>query len=307
MKQTFSANGKLLLTGEYVVLDGATALALPVRFGQSLEIESSYTGNELYWNSLDVEGKSWFRAIFQLADFKCTKTTNEEISERLVSILKAARRQNPQFLQDESQSLSVQSPLHFPREWGFGTSSTLIYNVAQWAGVNAFDLVFDTFGGSGYDVACADANGPILYKKQDDNPSLQRVNFNPPFKEKLFLVYLGKKQNSRIGIARYRSKAGEIQAQIERISALSLECLQVQELADFENIIREHEAIIAKIVELPRAKEIHFSDYGGEIKSLGAWGGDFVLATGLENEWATRQYFEQKGFEVCLLYKDVVL
>ncbi|MEQ3661167.1 MAG: GHMP kinase, partial [Flavobacterium sp.] len=40
MKQTYYSNGKLLLTGEYVVLDGAKALAVPTKFGQSLSIES---------------------------------------------------------------------------------------------------------------------------------------------------------------------------------------------------------------------------------------------------------------------------
>ena len=33
---TYYSNGKLLITGEYVVLDGATALAIPTKYGQSL-------------------------------------------------------------------------------------------------------------------------------------------------------------------------------------------------------------------------------------------------------------------------------
>ena len=37
--QTFYSNGKLLITGEYVVLDGAKALALPTKFGQSLLVK----------------------------------------------------------------------------------------------------------------------------------------------------------------------------------------------------------------------------------------------------------------------------
>ena len=37
--QTFYSNGKLLITGEYVVLDGAKALALPTKFGQSLVVK----------------------------------------------------------------------------------------------------------------------------------------------------------------------------------------------------------------------------------------------------------------------------
>ena len=36
--KTYNANGKLLLTGEYLVLKGALALAIPVRLGQSLTV-----------------------------------------------------------------------------------------------------------------------------------------------------------------------------------------------------------------------------------------------------------------------------
>ena len=39
MKKKYYSNGKLLITGEYVVLDGAKALALPTKFGQYLIIE----------------------------------------------------------------------------------------------------------------------------------------------------------------------------------------------------------------------------------------------------------------------------
>ncbi len=38
MRQTFYSNGKLLLTGEYLVLDGAKALALPTKMGQNLQV-----------------------------------------------------------------------------------------------------------------------------------------------------------------------------------------------------------------------------------------------------------------------------
>ena len=41
MKQTFYSNGKLLITGEYLVLDGAKAFALPTKFGQKLTIEET--------------------------------------------------------------------------------------------------------------------------------------------------------------------------------------------------------------------------------------------------------------------------
>ena len=34
---------------------------------------------------------------------------------------------------------------------------------------------------------------------------------------------------------------------------------------------------------MKRIKENAFSDYFGQVKSLGAWGGDFVLVTGNED------------------------
>jgi mevalonate kinase len=60
VKQTFSAHGKLMLTGEYVVLDGALSLALPTQKGQRLEV-TSIPENEFHWKSFDVEGKDLVR------------------------------------------------------------------------------------------------------------------------------------------------------------------------------------------------------------------------------------------------------
>ena len=39
MDQKYYSNGKLLFTGEYVVLDGANALAFPTKFGQSMSVK----------------------------------------------------------------------------------------------------------------------------------------------------------------------------------------------------------------------------------------------------------------------------
>jgi len=41
--ETYRSNGKLLLTGEYVVLDGALSLALPTTLGQRLTVEKNKT------------------------------------------------------------------------------------------------------------------------------------------------------------------------------------------------------------------------------------------------------------------------
>ena len=62
--------------------------------------------------------------------------------------------------------------------------------------------------------------------------------------------------------------------------------------------------IISSIIELPTVKERLFPDYFGTLKSLGAWGGDFILATGDKN---TPQYFKAKGYTTILRYSDMVL
>ena len=59
MEQSFYSNGKLLITGEYVVLDGAKALAVPTKFGQYLEVKPSEK-KSIYWKSFDSNNQIWF-------------------------------------------------------------------------------------------------------------------------------------------------------------------------------------------------------------------------------------------------------
>jgi mevalonate kinase len=54
------SNGKLLISGEYAILDGALSLATPTLFGQYLEIledDSKY----IKWTSKNSNGKVWFQ------------------------------------------------------------------------------------------------------------------------------------------------------------------------------------------------------------------------------------------------------
>ena len=60
------AHGKFLLTGEYFVLNGAQALAVPLSKGQHLSVESFPEGNSISWKSLDVNGRVWFEATLSL-------------------------------------------------------------------------------------------------------------------------------------------------------------------------------------------------------------------------------------------------
>ena len=300
------AQGKLLLTGEYFVLDGALALAMPVRYGQTFRAEPSKDPARLSWTSKSSDGAIWFLAEFELPELSLLTGTDIKTAETLASILKACRRQNPAFLVADT-GVKVLTSNDFPREWGLGTSSTLIAALARWAGVDPYSVLFDTLGGSGYDIACAYAEGPVTYRLERKTPVVQEVTFHPPFAQNLFFIYLGNKQDSRDGIRRYRAHARGNAALTDAISDLTLRFLAASSLADLDSVIREHELLISKTLDLPRAKDLYFNDFWGEIKSLGAWGGDFILATSDHPETDTKTYFSQRGFDTFLPWCDMVM
>ena len=309
MKQFYS-NGKLLLAGEYFVLDGAKSLAVPTTCGQDLTVEP-IKESQLIWQSFTNTGACWLEVIFDLprlrlvsADFEATKDGgNDTLAENLRTILIETQKLNPAFLSLENGFL-VKTNLTFPKNWGLGTSSTLINNIANWANVNPYQLLENTFGGSGYDIACAQNNTPILYTRNGINPLVEKVAFNPNFKNQLYFVYLNKKQNSRAGIKRYRALKGTLTSEVQQISILSELFLKSDDLKDFEKLMLEHEQLVSRIIQLQPIQKELFSDYFGQTKSLGAWGGDFILATGNDD---TPSYFKQKGFETIIPYQDLIL
>ena len=298
-------HGKLLLSGEYAVLDGAVALAVPVRFGQSLTVHRSNNAG-LAWKSIDEKGKMWFFTRLSLPDLDTVYGTTDEATARtLQRLLQACRKQKPDFLADEI-GLEVETRLDFPRKWGLGTSSTLIAALGRWSDTDAYQLLFETLGGSGYDIACAYAESPIMYQLDEGEPIVEPINWSPSFADRLYFVYLGKKQDSREGILRYRDLAKGKTELVESLSAIGMHMTHASDLETFGALLLEHECLVAQALELPMAKDLYFSDYPGEIKSLGAWGGDFVLATGLENDEQTRAWFHKRGFGVVLGWGEMV-
>ena len=146
--QTFYSNGKLLITGEYVVLDGAKALALPTKFGQRLVINSG-ANHQIKWTSFDSDKSIWFEDIISFNEIKqkIVSDKNAAIKNTLIEILHQAFIQNPSFL--EKEGYEIETHLTFPRLWGLGTSSTLINSIGDWLNIDAFELLQKSFGGSG--------------------------------------------------------------------------------------------------------------------------------------------------------------
>jgi mevalonate kinase len=313
MTQQFYSNGKLLLTGEYVVLDGALSFALPTKYGQALTIKE-LDSPVILWTSLDEKGKIWFHTSLQLELFRNLDVeipnevenllaSTDKVSKMLLKILLEAKRLNSNFLNGQ-MGYEVYTNLSFPRDWGLGSSSTLINNIAQWASVDPFALLSKTFNGSGYDIACAQHNRPIIYQIKRRDRFIKEIEFNPPFKDALFFVHLNRKQNSREGINRYKDQEFDKETLINKISELTEECICCTEISRFKELMNTHELLLADILNLTPVKEKLFPDFVGSIKSLGAWGGDFVLAIGDNN---SPEYFINKGYKTVIPFAKMIL
>ncbi len=303
MKQTFYSNGKLLITGEYTVLDGAIALALPTKFGQYLHVADG-ENKTFSWKSHDKDGSIWFEdeISFEAVKNKSHNNSENTIRNTLIDILHQAYRQNPDCI-ETSKGYKITTELTFPRHWGLGTSSTLINNIAQWLKIDAFELLRESFGGSGYDIACAQNDTPILYHLDGAKIGIEPVPFHPEFAENIYFVYLNQKQSSKTAINSYRNKRQNIEKIIPQINKLTAAAVKANNSNEFSETMQRHEIIMSHVLDMQTAKEALFPDFKGCIKSLGAWGGDFVMLISEENP---NTYFKSRGFDTILPYSDMI-
>ncbi|WP_395074849.1 GYDIA family GHMP kinase [Flavobacterium sp.] len=303
MKQTFYSNGKLLITGEYLVLDGAKAFALPTKLGQNLTVENAQN-NQISWKSYDSDGALWFDETITFSNIlNQTKFENQSVKNTLIEILHQAYKLNSDFIQ-KSDGYVVTTQLTFPKNWGLGTSSTLINNIATWLKVDAFGLLKESFGGSGYDIACAQNNTPITYQLINQKPIIRKVSFDNNFKENIYFVYLNKKQNSRNAIESYLQKKNNLNKIIPEINHITDKVLAAIDFENFAIQLQNHENLVSQVLEIPTVKEVLFPDFNGTIKSLGAWGGDFIMVLSTENP---KEYFKLKGYEVVFSFHELIL
>ena len=327
MVQSYNSNGKFLLTGEYLVLRGALALALPLKLGQSLSVETVCTPS-LQWNAHKPDGP-WFSVTLNPETLEIINCDDRPKAEKLAQILQAVKQLNPKAF--EGNDLHFTTRLDFDPNWGLGSSSTLIANLARWAKVNPYELLKLTFGGSGYDLACATAEGPIYYqlldcfvprkseirryevsqcakRQSEPTPKVEPVNFQPTFAEHLFFVCQRQKQSSSKEIKAFLAKANpfDLAKDIDAVSEISRAVPKCESLDEFGLLVQCHERIIARCIGQEPVQK-RFPDFEGVLKSLGAWGGDFVLAATEWDERQVREYFKGKGLEVIFGYKEIVL
>jgi mevalonate kinase len=308
--KTLYANGKLLITGEYVILDGAVSLAFPCKFGQSLECLFTLN-NEITWQSYDRQHELWFSAKLdsQLNILETSDTDKAAFLKKLLSyccsVTSPANRN--QFL----AGASIQTHLTFPTNWGLGSSSTLLVTLAQLFEIDAYALHFAMTNGSGYDIACGETMQALLYelKPHSKEPHVTLLPTKPliELSDSIYFIHLNQKQKSDREVASYSTLKKDIDLVplCETISDLTNQLLTVKDLSYFNELIETHEVILSTVLQRNTIKEDLFQLYkGGSIKSLGAWGGDFIMVTGKSSDL---DYFRDKGYTTILSFDEMIL
>lgn len=267
----------------------------------------AHRSTDLVWTGYDNSGKPWFESDISIFDFSAIKTTDKAVSDKLQKILKKVIRFNCEFL-DKWNAFKIDTHLEFPRDWGLGSSSTLIYLVAKWADIEPMELYFACENGSGYDVAIAGSKYPLEYWCTPDNISYTKSDFNPKYKDQLYFVHLGKKQSSEDSIKDYLKNVKGKDDLVKGIGEITEAIQEASDISSFEKLMEQHEDLISKHTGFTKVSDHIFQDYNfGKVKSLGAWGGDFVMATSDQDAATTTNYFKSKGLNTILAYSEMAL
>lgn len=299
---TYRANGKLLLTGEYLVLHGAKAIALPLKVGQQMVVSQPESSGFLQWQAFYVD-QLWFSCELNPEDFSVQTTSHQEKAETLSRIFKTIRSLYPEFA--PKAGMKFETMLESNPEWGFGSSSTLISLLSQWTRIDPFRLNELVFSGSGFDIACATANGPIMYVR---NKLTEPVDLDYLFADQLFLVYSGKKKGTAQEVRSFLNKKVVSEQKIAEMSVLSEKIASCSsDQSEFNRLIQDHEKMIGKLIGKNPVKDEFFPNFKGEIKSLGAWGGDFYLVSTQLPFLEVKKYFENKGLTTVFRWDDLIL
>ena len=302
---TFYSHGKLLITAEYVVLDGALALALPTIKGQKMIVKTDQENKNylLHWIAYNHKNEPWFETKINYKTWEIKNSTNTQFSETLKNILIEASKQND-FFSQKVENFLVENFLEFPNDWGLGSSSSFINNIANWLSVDAYSLLFNTMKGSGYDIACAKSESPILYQLINNIPKIQAVEFYPKFHHQLYFIHLNAKQNSGIQVKKYKNRTAIDNKTLNSITEITNKILACDEIDAFNQLIINHESYISNLLGESTIKQKLFSDYPHAMKSLGAWGGDFIMVVAKNND--DLNYFRKKGYDTIISFKEMI-
>ena len=293
------ANGKLLITGEYLILEGAYSLAIPCSKGQQIEYKADQKSKTIEWKSYDFTQKLWFSVKYESDSLNIIETNDQAKAIGLQTILLEAYRLS----KTVKLKGQISTFLDFPNNWGLGSSSTLIVCISKIFQIDPLELHFKTSNGSGYDVACGYFNKPITYLINNKKPIVKEIEFEVPFSENIVFIHLNKKQKSENEIIRFKKQTQNKSININSISDITSKMIDCQHINLFNDLIDEHENIISFYIDKKPIKNKLFSDFNGSIKSLGAWGGDFIMASSMDDSF---EYFKTKGFDTIIPFHKMI-
>ncbi|MEZ5083549.1 MAG: GYDIA family GHMP kinase [Bacteroidales bacterium] len=300
----FYSRGKLLISGEYLVLKGATALTVPLNKGQNLVVSNGDNKAIISWESREY-GNPWFSTKIKLPFFDIIESTDQKLALNLIRHLKAAVKLQPDF-KEKLAGADIITDLEFKRSWGFGSSSSLVSNIAYWAELDPFLLHQKVSDGSGYDVVVARKDEPIFFTLKKRGFEEEKVKLNKSVTDFIYFVYLGKKKDSAKSVAKFLASKKSFRLEKRMVSELSRHMAGAIRLEDFDFYMKEHEQILSSILKQPGLKEHIFSDLKGEAKSLGAWGGDFAMITFNGEKKEIETYLKDKKLEVWFTWNELV-
>ena len=304
-KRTYFSNGNLLISGEYFVLTGAKAFAVPLKKGQLMQVEGYENNrNTIHWEAYEV-GKPWFKTDYNGKNLSIINSNDIEKATWLQKVLKEILRIKPEIFK-KNKSYHISCEIQFNTNWGWGSSATLISNLSTWAGIDPFELNRLVSSGSGYDIAASGSPSSIFYQVNNNKPEIIPVSFKPEFRNFIHFVYSGKKQNTANSIEVNLKSVIKNKNMIPVISGLTEKIAKEENLDEFMRYIEEHEKIISKTLKMKTIKERFFNGFEGEIKSLGAWGGDFVMVASHLDEKQVKRYFRDKGLETIFRFDEIV-
>ncbi len=290
--------GKLMLAGEYAVLKGATALSVPTKYGQTFCFSPQEEGCTV---STKFREELVFQGCFD-GNGKVVATSDESKGNFISSVLKAiydlTRKDLPAF------NLMIQSD--FPLEWGLGSSSAFLTGMSRYLHIDVMELNEHLGHSSGYDVATQWHQQPILYKRMNEKPQILPVSLDYAFANSLYFVWTGKKRSTAESVKQHKHKLNRNDL-VRSIDPFVTQMAFATTLDGFANALQAHESFMSQILAEATLKDkvSHLSDI--PVKSLGAWGGDFILLVWQKDPHELKQLIEEAGFDTLIPWKDMVL
>lgn len=294
MQRTYFSHGKILLTGEYAVLTGMEALALPVVPGQQLSVwEIPSAGNaKVIWQGNEADGSPWCDVRIDSDIMHVVESNDEVTAQRLLHMLREIKSHQPEFF--SHKTIRVETRCEFDRSFGLGSSSSLVACLSAYSGTDIFALQQAGFGGSGYDAAVCATGKPIAYWLEKGVPNFAPWQLDPGLTGHWYLAFPGKKINSRNAIADTREGLAAMQSDTFMLQQLNA-CIQAvknpRSIPLLEAMLEMYQALISQALGLPKAyDDLEIKPMqGGLCKWLGAWGGDVLLI----NENIKNQYSDK--------------